>query len=241
MRLDYKKYHVKFFTAIIFLLLSLPLYSQYKPWNYNRFHVAVQGGVSWPYDRFGTGHNIKYASYVNKGYNIVLQTAYFYNPNYGFGINFIWNQHSVNNEKLAEAYLKTKPAYKSAVANVGSFYMPTVTAGMYFQIPLNEYFAFTGVLHAGMQTVVKPAGIVRVTTAFSTITFEETSFTMAKFVWYYKFGMQFKVAPNIHVVLDAAYTGAVYQFEYMRNNEEISEPQHIGDVMYRLGVAYKFD
>jgi hypothetical protein len=241
MRRNKNKYLLKFFVAIISFLLSIPLFAQYKPWNYNKFHIAVQGGVSWPYDRFGTGHNVKYASFVNKGYNVVLQTAYYYSPNYGYGINLIWNEHSVNNEKLAEEYLKNKPAYKTAVANVGSFYMPTVTAGMYFQIPINEYFAFTATLHAGLQAVVKPAGTVNITTTFSTITIEETGFTTAKFVWYYKFGMQFRVAPKVHAVVDAAYTGATYQFEYKRNNEDISEPQHIGDVMYRIGVAYKFN
>ncbi len=241
MRREYKKYGFGVLITVMSLLLPYHSQAQYKPWNYNKFHIGVQGGVSWPYDRFGTGHNIKYASYVNKGYNIILQTVYFYNPNYGFGINFIWNEHPVNNEKLAGAYLKSNSAYKTAVAEVGSFYMPTVTAGMYFQIPLNEYFAFTAALHAGVQTVIKPAGRVDVTTNFSTITIEETGLTMAKFVWYYKFGMQFKIARNIHLVFDAAYTGAIYQFEYSRNNKEISEPQHIGDVMYRFGVAYKFD
>ena len=171
----------------------------------------------------------------------MFQSAYYYTPNYGFGINFIWNSHSVNNNKLAEAYLKTKPAYKSAVASVGDFYMPAFTMGMFFQIPLNEYFAFTAAMHGGLQMVMKPAGTVNVTTTFSTITIEETAVTLAKFVWYYKFGMQIKVVKNVHIVVDAAYTGATYQFEYERNSESISEPQHIGDVMYRIGVAYKFD
>ncbi len=224
---------------VLFISPSL-LFSQYRYWNYNKLHVSLQGGLAWPFDRFGTGHNVKYASWVNKGYNITLQGAYFYSPNYGVGMNFILNAHNVNKEKLEQAYLDS-PAYLSATANVGSFYIPVVTAGMFFQVPLSEYFAFTGAIHAGVQTVVKPPGEVIVTTRFSTISYKETGAVQANFVIYYKFGMQIRVANGVHIMLDAAYTGSTYMMEYYRNDEKITEPQHIGDVMYRLGVAYKFE
>lgn len=241
MKINRKIY--SFISGLILVAFTLPktAHSQYRPWNFNHFHVAVQGGVAWPYDRFGTGHNLKFASYVDKGYNVTLQGVYFYTPNYGFGINLILNTHPVDNKKLAEAYLKKNSAYTGATATVDPFYMPIFTMGMVFQIPLNEYFAFTGALQAGMQTVIKPAGDVLLTTVFSTVPITETGVTQSKFVIYYKFGAQIKVAKSVHIAIDAAYTGATYQMEYERNSESVSEPQHIGDVMYRTGIVFKFD
>ncbi len=225
--------------SLVFLSPSLT-YSQYHYWNYNKLHFSLEGGIAWPFDRFGTGHNIKYASWVDKGYNITLQGAYFYSANYGVGVNLILNAHKVNTKKLENAYL-TSPAYLNATATVGSFYIPVVTAGMFFQMPLNEYFAFTGELHVGLQTVVKPAGEVVITTRFSTISYKETGAVQTNFVIYYKAGMQIRVANGVHLRINAAYTGSSYMMEYYRNNEPIYEPQHIGDLMYLLGVAYKFE
>ncbi len=231
------------FFILLLALFAMPksLFSQYRRWNFNQFHFALQGGVAWPHDRFGTGHNLKFASYVNKGYNILLQGVYFYTPNYGIGLNLIFTDHPVNNDKLGQAYLNSNQAYTNVVANVSDFYIPIFTMGMFFQMPLNEYFAFTAALHVGTQTVIKPAGVVTATTLFSTIPFVETSDVETKFIIYYKFGVQFKIAKYIHGVIDAAYTGSTYQMKYYRNEKLINEYQHIGDVMYRLGIAYKFD
>ncbi len=234
-------YWFVFLLTLSAFILPKSLFSQYRPWNYNKFHIAIQGGLVSPYDRYGTGHNLKFASYVNKGYNLTVQGVYFYTPNYGAAVNLMLNVHSVNNENLALAYLKTKPAYTNAVASVGSFYLPAFTMGMVFQIPLSEYFAFTASLQAGLQTVVKPAGTVMVTTVFSTIPIRETSDIETKFVIYAKFGAQIRIAKSLHIVADAAYMGSSYDMEYNRNSEIIKETQHIGELMLRLGMAYKFD
>ncbi len=213
-------------------------YYRFKPWD--KYQFSIQSGLSWPYDRFGNHSNLNFSSFATPGYNVTLQSIYFYTPNFGVGINLMLNINPVDNKKLAQAYVNSKDAFIDATATVSPFYETSVLMGIYYQVPLSDYFAFTFSMLAGMQTVYKPAGRVYVKGLFVTIPFVESKDEQTNFVFYYKFGMQIKLYRLVYLEASAAYIGSTYNFEYYRNNNKILQKQHIGELMFRLGVAFKF-
>jgi len=202
--------------------------------------LKLRTGYGIPIKSFGkfTG-DLDYSSFVTGGAHYGLEGFYFYSENVGFGGLLSYNRNKIDAQRFTGAYINSNFIYDTAFVNINPFRTVIGLVGFCFDLPLNEYAAFTFKMMAGALTVTKPAGIVRVQTEDGDeLFFRETKDTRAKFTIFTAAGMRFSPLPDWSVTMEVEYIGAQFDFSYKMNEAPVNRTNHVQLLMLNFGIAY---
>jgi len=214
--------------------------SHSQEYMYQRGLATLSMGVAIPAYDFGSGSGINLTSHVKPGTNITGEIAYFYSWHVGLGVMFNYSVNPIDNNRLAEGYMNSSPAFKTVTAETEPFRDISGLAGFIFDIPPNEYFSFTFKLMGGLRNVYKPTTLVKTTTLFSSIDYYETHDNKTVFAFLTSMGARVIVNDHFNVHVTASYIGSTINFEYYRNHKEITQKAHVGVLTILGGVSYSF-
>lgn len=226
--------------ATFFFIVCAVNISHSQEYIYQRGLATLSMGVAIPAYDFGSESGISLTSYVKTGTNITAEVAYFYSWHVGLGVMLNYSVNPIDNNRLAEGYMLSSPAFKTVSAETEPFRDISGLAGFIFDIPPNEYFSFTFKLMAGLRNVYKPTALIKTTTLFSSIDYYETSDNVTVFAFLSSMGARVIVNEHFNVHVTASYIGSNINFNYYRNRKEINQQTHIGVLTILGGVSYSF-
>lgn len=197
-------------------------------------------GVAVPAYEFGNGSGINLTSHVKTGTNITAEITYFYSWHVGLGLMVNYSVNHIDNERLAEGYMLSSPAFKTVSAETEPFRDISGLGGFIFDIPPNKYFSFTFKMMGGLRNVYKPTALIKTTTVFSSIDYYETSDNKTVFAFFSSMGGRVIVNDHFNIHITASYIGSTIDFEYERKRKKIDQKAHIGVLSITGGVSYSF-
>ena len=218
------------------LFISLQSYSQ--EFIYRRGLATLSIGTGVPGYDFGKQSGIYLSSYAKLGTSITGEVSYFYNWNVGINFMITYNVNPVDEGKLAAGYMLESPAFHTVNAKSEAFRDIAGLGGMVFDVPINDYFSVTFKTMMGLRNIYKPTASIETTTVFSEVNYYETHDNKLVFAFLFATGARVYVNDLFNVHLNFSYMGSTMNFEYLRNNKEISQEVHIGVLSIQAGVSY---
>jgi len=202
--------------------------------------LKLRTGYANPINSFGKfAGKLDYSSFVKGGAHFGLEGYYFYSANVGFGGLFSFNRNKVDSHRLSGAYINSNIEYDTAFANVDPFNSVIGLVGFNFDLPVNDYVAFTFKMMTGALIVTKPSGNIRVeTTDGDELFFRETEDTRAKFTIFTAAGMRFSPLRNWSITTEFEYIGAQLKFSYKMNEVIVKRSNQVQLLMLNIGIAY---
>ncbi len=232
---------LKIKIGVVTLLLAIVSFAQAQRYYISRGHFDGRAGVSLPMFDFGDGDGTQLAAHASTGFNLGGSIAYLYSRHVGVEFNLNYNRNSVNSTSLADAYLAMDTINTiSASAKAGAFSDISGSAGLRFDLPVNEYFSFVFKMGGGLRSVYKPDANITLVTLQGTEKFSETSDNQIIFALYSSAGGKMQIRDQLYVNFAASYMGSKINFEFAKNGIATTENVHIGIVMLTVGVGYSF-
>jgi len=205
--------------------------------------LKLRIGYAQPFGAFGKNSgSLDYSGFVTGGPQYGFEGVYFFSENAGFGGLFSYSRNKVDEQRLAGAYINSNINYDTAFATVNPFSTIIGMFGIYYDLPVADFMAFTFKMMAGSLMVIKPEGVVRVQNRVtSNIQFVETSNFSSKFAIYTGAGLRFNPIGNWNITTDIEYIGSQLDFSYNRNNEPVKSSNRIQILTFTFGIAYFID
>lgn len=207
---------------------------------YYRGLISVSGGVAIPAYDFGDFSSTSLTSNANVGTNLCVEATYLYSFHVGLTFMINYNINTVDTKKLEDSYFNASPAFKTVSTDVGAFRDFSGLAGLVFDVPANDYFSVYLKMMGGLRNMYKPTAIIKTTTIFSSVDYYETDANDLVAAFLFSGGIRFVISEKLNLHLNSTYIGSVFNFEYVRNDDKISEKSHIGLLSINAGVSYFF-
>lgn len=202
--------------------------------------VKVRMGMALPTSDFGKNDgSLQYSSFVGNGLNMGFESAYFYNDNIGIGVLLSYNRTRIDQNRLVGAYINANNQYDTAFSNVAPFRMVAGLIGIHFNLPVNDYFAFTMKFMMGTFVVQKPAGTVKVFQNDNTVQlFSQTENISSNFAILPGLGFRINPIENWGITTDMEYIGSTLPFKFNDSGQSVEIEQAIKLFVVSFGIQY---
>ena len=236
----FKKISLVFINILMICLFCSPVV---KAQGDETGMLKLRIGYAQPFGSFGKNSgNLDFSGFVTGGPQYGFEGVYFFSENAGLGGLLSYSRNKVDEQRLAGAYINSNINYDTAFATVNPFSTIIGMFGIYYDLPVADFMAFTFKMMAGSLMVIKPEGVVRVQNRVtSNIQFVETSNFSSKFAIYTGAGLRFNPIGNWNITTDIEYVGSQLDFSYNRNNEPVKSSNRIQILTFTFGIAYFID
>jgi len=221
---------------ILLLFVNIALKAQER-------YIIINGGITKPVSDFATNDfGNPDAGYATNGYNIGFEIAHFFNPWFGIGGSFKFNNSGFNNQKFNE-YLDWNYGSKldTIYISSGEYNLHNFLVGPYAKIDLGSRISFFGKTFIGVLSTFRPDqrldyrnyGDLENTTIYL-----EGKLTGA-FAWNFGAGMLVKLSDSFGITATADYIGANPKFDSFDYDtfEPFKDEQAVRYVNLNIGIA----
>ncbi len=183
--------------------------------------------------------SLQYTSFASKGQSYGFEATYFRSNNIGLDLLVFVNNNRLDENRLIGAYMNSNSLFDTAFVSVDPFRTLGGMLGMYFDLPVTDFFSFNLKFLMGTYIVQKPAGEVRVLTQQSeTLLFSQTETISSKFAILTGVGIKASPIQNWGVTIDAEYIGSGLEFVFNENGQSVSIDKNVKYFLISFGISY---
>jgi hypothetical protein len=207
----------KSFIVLIFSFLSLTNVSAQK---YNSF-VGVRFGAALPMGEFAS-HNYGFGGYALLGTSFGGEAAWFVTPKIGFGVDLSMNTFNFATGYYAEDFYQANSAdiYQVNMMS-GPYKLRTYMGGAYYKIAFSPKFHSTIKMMGGLFKAKSPDQFYGIkTNKYGNENWWKTAATSKKFTFLTGLSFEYKLYPQVSLVLQADFTYARAAFTFETSDTE---------------------
>lgn len=226
----------------ILLIITLVLFVHIALKAQEHF-IIINGGVTKPISDFAENNfGNENAGYATNGYNLGFEMGHFFNPYFGIGGGFKFNNSGFDNQKFNE-YLDANygDKFDTIYISSGEYNLQNFFAGLYGKVDLGNRISFFGKTFIGVLSTFRPDqrldyrnyGDLEITSNYL-----QGKLTGA-FAWNLGAGMIIKLSDSFGIAATADYIGANPKFDVFNYDtfEPEKEKQPVRYVNLNIGIA----
>ena len=234
----FKKPGIKRTVKILFYLLLILIFYKSAFSQSNPSFVGIRSGASFPIAKYHAS-SLDLGSFAMTGFNVTAEGAWFFNPRFGVGGAFGWNEHPVDIGSLGWAKVQADPFLMDVYIRSEPYQVATTMIGMYTQLPVFGKFYFTGKILGGYLWGKTPYQLYKPTYFFTGPDyFEITSAYDWKLSWQAGIGIRYNISPCFGLVFDSDIIYDKLTFNFNTSSGVREDERIISIVNTTLGVRF---
>ncbi len=184
--------------------------------QYNPSFVGVRIGPGIPFSSFTKGISTINNGFASIGGNVVVEGAYFYSKNVGFGGLISTSVFPVDEDDYGQQFVKNNCKYSEVIVDAEYYYTAAVMGGWYFDGKItNTIISLTAKLMAGFYWARNPAvNFKHVYSDVASVVLHQKSSSQSNFAFYYGVGAKFDIWENIGLSFNVDYISSHFDFYY---------------------------
>ncbi len=224
----------KYFLPIIFLIVSIFFSRPVSAQKVHNSFVGIRFGTALPMGELAS-HKYGYGGYALLGKSFGGEAAWFITPKLGFGVDYSMNSFNFATGYYVEDFYQANSAdYMNVNMLSGPWRLKTYMGGAYYKISLNRKFSSTLKLMGGLFTARSPDQFFGIKTYMAgNLNWYKTGAKDRKFTFLTGVSLEYKLYPQVSLVLQADYTYAHAAFTFITGNTS-SYTDYLGMPVFRL-------
>ena len=224
----------KYFLTIIVLIVSIFFSRPVSAQKLHNSFVGIRFGAALPMGEFAS-HKYGYGGYALLGKSFGGEAAWFITPKLGFGVDYSMNTFNFATGFYVEDFYQANSAdYMNVSMLSGPGRVKTYMGGAYYKIKLSRKFSSTFKLMGGLFTARSPDQFFGIKTYMAgNLNWYKTGAKDRKFTFLTGVSLEYKLYPQVSLVLQADYTYAHAAFTFITGNTS-SYTDYLGMPVFRL-------